>query len=93
MLQYTIVAAGEVVGIGVLAKDITAARERETRFTELFETLQEGVYFTTPEGRLMDCNIALARMLGYESERLGDRRAHVRVPQLRDHRAVRKLDH
>ncbi len=67
-MLHPILAAGEVVGIAVLAKDITAERERETRFTELFETLQEGVYFTTPDGHLLDCNMALVRMLGYESK-------------------------
>ena len=76
---HPIVAAGEVVGIGVLAKDITAAREREARFTELFETLQEGVYFTTPDGGLVDCNIALVRMLGYESK---EELLQIAVPQL-----------
>ena len=35
------------------------------RFTELFETLQEGVYFSTPEGQLLDANPALVNMLGY----------------------------
>src|SRR5262249_31433467 len=36
--------------------------------TELFETLQEGVYFSTPEGRLLDVNPALVSMLGYGSK-------------------------
>jgi len=76
---HPIVAAGEVVGVGVLAKDITAEREREARFTELFETLQEGVYFTTPDGRLLDCNIALVRMLGYDSK---EELLQIAVPQL-----------
>ena len=43
-------------------------RERETRFTELFETLQEGVYFSTPDGRLLDCNNALVKLFGYDSK-------------------------
>jgi two-component system NtrC family sensor kinase len=38
------------------------------RFTELFETLQEGVYFSTPEGQLLDANPALVAMLGYEKK-------------------------
>jgi PAS domain S-box-containing protein len=48
-----------------LARDITAQRESETRFTELFETLQEGVYFCDPGGTLLDVNPAMVRMLGY----------------------------
>ena len=47
-----IVKADEVVGASVLAHDVTEEREKERRFTELFETLQEGVYFSTPEGKL-----------------------------------------
>ena len=43
-----IVKDGKVVGASGLARDITAQRESETRFTELFETLQEGVYFCDP---------------------------------------------
>jgi len=44
---------------------VTEQREKELRFTELFETLQEGVYFSTPDGRLLDANPALAAVLGY----------------------------
>lgn len=62
---HPILKDGDVTGISVLAQDITQQKERETRFTELFESLQEGVYFTTPDGRLRDCNEALVRMLGY----------------------------
>lgn len=55
----------EVVGASILGRDITEQREKELRFTELFETLQEGVYFSTPEGKLLDANPALVGMLGY----------------------------
>ncbi len=60
-----IVKGDEVVGASVLGRDVTEQREKELRFTELFETLQEGVYFSTPEGRLLDANPALVAMLGY----------------------------
>jgi two-component system NtrC family sensor kinase len=63
-----IVKDGEVVGVSCIAQDITRQREAEVRFTELFETLQEGVYFTTPEGKMIDANPALVRMLGYDSK-------------------------
>src|SRR5215831_8221569 len=55
----------EVVGASILGRDITEQREKELRFTELFETLQKGVYFSTPEGQLLDANPALVSMLGY----------------------------
>ncbi|MGA2101541.1 MAG: PAS domain S-box protein [Candidatus Sulfotelmatobacter sp.] len=63
-----IIKGGEVVGASVLGRDVTEQREKELRFTELFETLQEGVYFSTPEGQLLDANPALVSMLGYEEK-------------------------
>jgi PAS domain S-box-containing protein len=63
-----IVKGDEVVGVSALARDVTEEREKERRFTELFETLQEGVYFSTPEGKLLDGNAALVQVLGYESK-------------------------
>ncbi len=63
-----IVKGDEVVGLSALARDVTEEREKERRFTELFETLQEGVYFSTPEGKLLDGNTALVQVLGYESK-------------------------
>lgn len=63
-----IVKGDEVVGASMLARDVTDEREKERRFTELFETLQEGVYFSTPEGKLLDVNPALVSMLGYRGK-------------------------
>ncbi len=63
-----IIKGGEVVGASVLGRDVTEQREKELRFTELFETLQEGVYFSTPDGHLLDANPALVSMLGYEEK-------------------------
>ena len=58
----------EVVGVSVLGRDVTQQREKELRFTELFETLQEGVYFSTPDGQLLDANPALVGLLGYRKK-------------------------
>src|SRR5215469_7964143 len=58
----------DIHGITVLARDVSALRRNETRFTELFETLQEGIYITTPDGRILDANPALVRMLSYDSK-------------------------
>lgn len=60
-----IVKGDEIVGASILGRDVTEQREKELRFTELFETLQEGVYFSTPDGQLLDANPALVGMLGY----------------------------
>jgi two-component system NtrC family sensor kinase len=48
-------------------KDITDRREAERRYRELFDSIQEGLFFATPEGQFLDVNDALVRMLGYES--------------------------
>jgi PAS domain S-box-containing protein len=57
-----------VHGITVLARDVSALHKNEARFTELFESLQEGIYMTTPDGLILDANPALVRMLGYDSK-------------------------
>jgi PAS domain S-box-containing protein len=64
-----IVKNDEVVGASILGRDVTEQREKELRFTELFETLQEGVYFSTPDGGLLDANPALVSLLGYAEKR------------------------
>jgi two-component system NtrC family sensor kinase len=48
-------------------KDITDRREAERRFQELFDNIQEGLYFTSADGRFVEVNDALVRMLGYSS--------------------------
>jgi PAS domain S-box-containing protein len=48
-------------------KDITDRREAERRYRELFDSIQEGLFFATPDGRFLDVNDAMVRMLGYSS--------------------------
>ena len=48
-------------------KDITDRREAERRYRELFDNIQEGLFFSTPDGRFVEVNDALVRMLGYDS--------------------------
>ncbi|HTK95045.1 MAG TPA: PAS domain S-box protein [Terriglobales bacterium] len=48
-------------------KDITDRREVERRYRELFDNTQEGIFFSTPEGRFVEVNDALVRILGYAS--------------------------
>lgn len=64
----TIIKDGDASGISIWGREITQQREREARFTDLFETLHEGVYFTTPDGKLLDANHALIQMLGFTSK-------------------------
>jgi PAS domain S-box-containing protein len=60
--------AGQATSISGWARDITLERESATRFATLFETLRDGVFFTSPEGKVLDANPALVRMLGFESK-------------------------
>jgi PAS domain S-box-containing protein len=48
-------------------KDITDRREAERRYRELFDNIQEGLFFSTPAGRFIEVNDAMVRMLGYST--------------------------
>ncbi len=48
-------------------KDITDRLEAERRYRELFDNIQEGLFFSTPNGRFIEVNDALVRMLGFSS--------------------------
>ncbi len=77
----------EIQGITVLGRDVSALRKNEARFTELFESLQEGIYITTPDGIIVDANPALVRMLGYHSK---EELLKIPVPEIFVDRAERK---
>ena len=69
-----IIVDGNVTGISVFGKDITerkaaesALKEAEKKYQDIFEGALEGFYQTTPEGRFLAANPALAKMLGYNS--------------------------
>ena len=66
--------SGEVYRLVGIAEDITqqketeeALRNAETRYRGIFENATEGIFRTTPEGRILIANPALARMFGYQS--------------------------
>lgn len=64
-------AAGETGRAAIVsgwARDVTALRDTQLRSMELFESLHEGILFSTPDGRILDANPALVRMLGYPSK-------------------------
>ncbi len=63
-----------VVGAVVTFRDITARqraeraqRQAEERFRSIFENAVEGIYQSTPDGRFISVNPAMARMFGYAS--------------------------
>jgi PAS domain S-box-containing protein len=60
-------ASGENLQTIHVLKDITDRREAERRYRELFDNIQEGLFFSTPDGRFVEVNDALVTMLGYSS--------------------------
>ena len=50
-------------------RDITDRREAERRYQQLFDNVQEGVFFSTPAGRFLEVNDALVSMLGYRNKK------------------------
>lgn len=67
-------AAGKVLGHYCFMRDITerkqaeeALREAEQKYRSIFENAIEGIFQTTPEGKYISVNPALARMYGYVS--------------------------
>jgi PAS domain S-box-containing protein len=69
-----VVEDGQVAMASGWARDVTTQHESEIRFTDLFQSLQEGIFFTTLEGQVVDANPALIRMLGYDTKE--DLQAH-----------------
>lgn len=64
----------DVIGAVVTFRDITARqraeraqRQAEERFRSIFENAVEGIYQSTPDGRFISVNPAMARMFGYAS--------------------------
>ncbi len=60
-------ASGEGLQTIHVLKDISDRREAERRYRELFDNIQEGLFFSTPAGRFIEVNDAMVRMLGYGS--------------------------
>jgi diguanylate cyclase (GGDEF)-like protein/PAS domain S-box-containing protein len=65
-------AADRVVALEGIVEDVTARkqnehalREAERRYRSLFDNAIEGIFRTTPEGRYLDANPALARIYGF----------------------------
>jgi PAS domain S-box-containing protein len=70
---HPVLQGGELSAITVMADDVTADREREKQFSTLFETLQEAVWISAEDGRLLDGNKAMMTLLGVKdrAEMLG----------------------
>jgi diguanylate cyclase (GGDEF)-like protein/PAS domain S-box-containing protein len=66
--------AGDLIAIEGIIQDITdrkesdrALMEAERRYHDLFENAVEGVFRSSPDGRFLDANPALARIYGFDS--------------------------
>jgi len=50
-----------------VVRDISDRRAAEEKYRLLFEQAQEGVFVATPDGKLLECNDAFVRMVGYSN--------------------------
>ena len=48
--------------------DLTEIKAAEEHYKTLFDHMQEGVFISSPEGRILDCNEAFVSMLGYSTK-------------------------
>jgi PAS domain S-box-containing protein len=82
-------AAGEIVEFQSVGRDITdrklaeaALRESEEKYRTIFENAPLGLFRSTPEGRFLEVNQALADMLGYDSPQSVVREIHSIADQI-----------
>ncbi len=68
-------ATGSIIGAVSVVRDITerkraeeALRESETQYRKLIETMQDGVYRSSHEGKFLEVNPAMVKILGYDSK-------------------------
>ena len=67
MALNPIIVDGNTTGVSVFGKDITERRAAEKKYQDIFDGALEGFFLTTPEGKAITANRALAAMLGYDS--------------------------
>lgn len=66
---------GRLIAIEGIARDITerriaeeALRKSEEKYRKLFEESKDGIFISTPDGRLLDVNPTMVEMFGYSSK-------------------------
>lgn len=65
--QGELVIEGFIEDITAQRETVQAQKEAELRYRNIFEHASEGIFQTTPEGRYLAANPALARLYGYPS--------------------------
>ncbi|UII26836.1 PAS domain S-box protein [Fulvivirga maritima] len=58
---------GTILDITKRVEQIESLKRAEENYRQIFENSQDGIFQSTPDGRLMAANPALAEMLGYDS--------------------------
>jgi diguanylate cyclase (GGDEF)-like protein/PAS domain S-box-containing protein len=58
---------GKAAGVQGIGRDVGERKASEARYRLLFERNLAGVYRSTPDGTILDCNDACARLFGYDS--------------------------
>lgn len=66
--------SGQVSGAASIARDITQSRSTEralqvaeAKYRSIFENAREGIFYATSDGKTVNANPALVRLLGYDS--------------------------
>ncbi len=65
--QGELVIEGFIEDVTAQRETVQAQKEAELRYRNIFEHASEGIFQTTPEGRYLAANPALARLYGYPS--------------------------
>jgi PAS domain S-box-containing protein len=68
-------ASGVLIGFAALQHDVTAQVAMRERLTTIFETVNEGVVQIAPDGAILECNHAGARILGLSPQQIRGREA------------------
>jgi len=58
---------GRKLGTIHVLKDITERKRAEEKYRNLVASVQEGVFISTLQGRFLDFNVAMMRIVGYEN--------------------------
>jgi PAS domain S-box-containing protein len=76
---YPVIVDEEVIGVGVVAVDITDRKEAEHLRSAVMDTMVEGLYTLDGEGRVTFMNSAASRILGWTEEELRGKNMHTAI--------------